>query len=58
MFEGNSLSVKYHLRDLERQMTPRLGQYPADDRALKFRPYVTLLAYAIVALTLGAAYIA
>ena len=57
MFEANSLSVKYHLRDLERQFEgPRLRDYrvPKDQRATTpvsdFPNASGLLAYAAVIL--------
>lgn len=55
MFEANSLSVKYHLRDLERQFDgPRLRDYraPRDQRTTPpvsaFPNASGLLAYAAV----------
>ena len=57
MYELNSLSVKYRLRDLERQFTPQLKEFRAEGSAPKFHAAATLLACVVVALTLGAAYL-
>lgn len=54
MFELNSLAMKYHLRDLEHQFTPKLGEYRAEP---KFYPVRTLLVYAAVTVIFGAAYV-
>ena len=58
MFELNSLATKYYLRDLERRFTPQLGKYRAERTAPRFSPVYTRLAYAVVTLILGVAYIA
>ncbi len=55
MFEGNSLSVTYHLRDLERQFGPQLREYGAETATLRSHTVASLLAFVLVALSLGTA---
>ena len=58
MFEGNSLSVSYRLRDLERQFNPQFGSDRQERHTPKFQVAATLFAYVFVGLTLGTAYLA
>ena len=53
MFQANHLTMTYHLRDLEREFTPRLQSYRPAQTTPKFAVTAVLVIIVLVGLTLG-----
>lgn len=53
MFDGNPLTVKSHLRDLERAFEPRLDGYRTEQPRPGLRVAAVCMLVIIIAVTLG-----